>query len=378
MRKITASVLAALLMFTLASCQQTPSASVTPHITASDIPETSGIPDIGIALPSKDNTYQRWERDGQYIKEQLEANGYTVELMYADNKQYTQNSQIKELIAKGCKLLIIASIDGGSLGSVLAQTKADGVTVIAYDRLITNTGNVDYFVTFDYFRFGALQGEYIEDALRLKDGKGPFNIELFTGSLDDGNVMFYYEGAMSILRQYIENDQLVVKSGQIDMMDVGTFNWSSEEAKARMDDLLADYYTGDKLDAVLSPNDSVALGVIESLEDAGYTEFPVITGMDCEKANVMAMKSGKQSMSVFKDTRILAAKVVEMVEAIMTGREVPVTGTEHHSNGIDFASGGYNGVKYVPTFLCDPAVVTADSIREILIDGGYYTEADLE
>lgn len=381
MRNIAALALAVLLMFALVGCQQTsapPATTVTTDITASNTPITSstpitpGAPDIGIAMPTK--SLPRWERDGADIKYQLEAKGYTVELMYADNDLATQNSQIEELIAKGCKVLVIASIDGAALDSVLAEAKAADVTVIAYVHLLTNTVNVDYYVAFDFFRYGGLQGEYIEEALGLKDGKGPFNIELFTGAPDDANVMAYYKSAMAVLKPYIDNGQLVVKSGQIDMIDIATIGWKSEEAKTRMDDLLAKYYVRDKLDAVLSPNDSVALGIIASLEDAGYTEFPIITGMDCNKPNVIAIKNGKQSMSVFADTRILVAEVVRIVDAVMTNGEIQHTGI-----GLQSAFSMFdNRRKQVPSFLCEPYVVTADNIQEILIDGGIYTEADID
>jgi putative multiple sugar transport system substrate-binding protein len=378
MRNITAMALAVLLMFTLVGCQQTPAppvTTVTPDITTSNTPITSSVPDIGVAMPTK--SLPLWEHDGADIKNQLEAKGYIVDLMYADNNQTTQNSQIEELIAKGCKVMIIASIDGAALDSVLAEAKAADVTVIAYNRLLTNTENVDYYVAFDFFRYGALQGEYIEEALGLKDGKGPFNIELFTGAPDDGNVMAYYKSAMGVLKPYIDNGQLVVKSGQIDIVDVAINGWKSEEAKTRMDGLLTEYYTRDKLDAVLSPNDSIALGIITSLEDAGYTEFPIITGMDCDKPNVIAIKIGKQSMSVFPDTRILAAEVIQIVDAVMTDREIQHNGTEFQSNGITFSMSD-NGIKQVPSFFCDPYVVTVNNIQEILIDGGTYTEADLD
>ena len=374
MRKITALILAVLLMFPLTGCQQSP--AHTPDMTASNSPGVSATPyscQIGVAMPTK--SVPRWERDGANIKEQLEAKGYTVALMYADNNQTTQNSQIEELVAKDCKVLVIAAIDVFGLDSVLAEAKAAGVTVICYDRQTVDTVNVDYYVSFDIFRYGALQGEYIETALGLRDRKGPFNIEVFAGDSGDANMMFFFEGAMSILRPYIENGQLVVKSSQTDSMDAYTQGYTSENAKVRMDGLLSEYYTQDHLDAVFALNDSIARGVITSLEDAGYTEFPIITGMDCDKRNVIGMKAGKQSMSVFQDTRILTAKVVQMVDAVMKGEEVPFTTvTEHISNGITFSM----VLNDVPSFLCDPYVVTVDNIQEILIDGGTYTEADLE
>ncbi len=363
MRTVAVIILSAILAVVLVACQSIP---------VSDAPRTPATPDIGVAMPTQ--SIQCWEQDGQDIKKQLESKGYSVDLQYADQYASNQSTQIQDMLARGCKVLVVALYDSGALHTVLAKAKAAGVTVIAYHFPIMNAADVDYYVAFDAFRRSALQAEYIEKALGVKDGKGPFNIELFTGSPDDGNIGFFYEGAMSVLRPYIESGRLVVKSGQVDLMQVGTWGYKTEKAKARMDDILKRYYTGDKLDAVLALTDGIASGVIASLEDAGYTRFPIITGMDCEKPNVLAMKAGKQSMSVFLDTHILTAKVVEVVDAVMTGREVPPTSTaEHRSNGRTFVMS-----HHVPSFLCDPAVVTVDNIRQVLVDGGYYTEAELE
>lgn len=325
---------------------------------------------IGVTMPTK--SLQRWNQDGDNMKKQLEAKGYTVDLQYAENDVNAQLSQLENQITMGCKVLVIASIDGSALSEVLSKAVDAGIKSIAYDRLIMETEDVDYYASFDNFKVGVLQGTYIEDALGLADGAGPFNIELVAGSPDDNNATLFFNGAMSIVQPYIDSGQLVVVSGQTDFLTIATPAWKSETAQARMDNLLTANYAGDTvLDVVLCPNDSTAIGVIAALDNVGYGSadkpYPIITGQDCDIANTIAMIEGKQSMSVFKDTRTLAAKVVEMVDAIMKGEEVPVNDTSTYDNG----------VKVVPSFLCDPVFANADNYKEILIDSGYYTEDQL-
>lgn len=322
---------------------------------------------IGVAMPTKD--LQRWNQDGSNMKSELEAAGYQVDLQYASNDVATQVSQIENMINNGCQLLVIASIDGSSLGTVLEQAKDAEIPVIAYDRLIMNSEAVSYYATFDNYMVGTRQGEYIEQALDLKNAKGPFNLEIFTGDPGDNNANFFYGGAIDVLQPYIDEGKLVVKSGQVDFASVATANWSTETAQSRMEAIISSNYgDGTKIDAVLCSNDSTALGVTNALE-ANYTgDWPVITGQDCDIANVKNMIAGKQSMSIFKDTRTLASKVVEMVDAIMKGGEAPVNDTESYDNG--------TGV--IPSYLCEPVFADKDNYKELLIDSGYYTEADLQ
>ncbi len=325
---------------------------------------------IGVTMPTK--SLQRWNQDGAYIKEKLEEKGYKVDLQYAENEVNAQLSQLENQITMGCKVLIIASIDGSALSEVLSKAVDAGIKSIAYDRLIMETADTDYYASFDNFKVGVLQGTFIEEALGLADGNGPFNIELVAGSPDDNNATLFFNGAMSIIQPYIDSGQLVVVSGQTDFLTIATPAWTSATAQARMDNILTANYAGDTvLDVVLCPNDSTAIGVIAALDNVGYGSadkpYPVITGQDCDIANTIAMIDGKQSMSVFKDTRTLAAKAVEMVEAILNGEEVPVNNTTDYDNG----------VKIIPSFLCDPIVVTKDNYKEALIDSGYYTEDQL-
>jgi len=326
---------------------------------------------IGVAMPTQ--SLQRWNQDGANMKALLEAKGYKVDLQFANNDINTQIQQLENMITKGCKVLVVASIDGSVLSDVLKKAHDNGIQVIAYDRLIMNTPNVDYYATFDNFKVGVIQGRYIEAALGLDKGKGPFNIELFAGSPDDNNAKFFFNGAMSILKPYIDKGKLVIPSGQKDFTVIAIQSWESAKAQARMDNLIAAKYTGKTvLDAILSPNDSLAIGIVASLKNAGYgtakKAYPVLTGQDCDKANVKAMIAGQQSMSIFKDTRTLAAKVVEMVDAILQGKKAPVNDTTTYNNG----------VKIVPSFLCDPVYADKNNYRKLLIESGYYTEADLK
>lgn len=365
MKKVVSGVLAVLLALSIVGCGTSkPTTS-----TGTDSKGKSTL--IGVAMPTQ--SLQRWNQDGANMKSQLEAKGYKVDLQYSNNDVNTQVQGIENMITKGCKVLVIASIDGAALTDVLKKAGDNGVKVIAYDRLIMKTANVDYYATFDNFKVGVIQGQYIEKKLGLKDGKGPFNIELFGGSPDDNNATFFFNGAMSVLQPYIDNGKLVVGSKQKDFTTIAIQGWDSAKAQARMDNLItASYANGKKLDVVLSPNDSLAIGIVASLKNAGYgtadKPYPVLTGQDCDKPNVLAMINSQQSMSIFKDTRTLAAKVVEMVDAILQGKTADTNDTKTYNNG----------VKVVPSFLCDPVYADKDNYKQILVDSGYYKESDLK
>jgi len=322
---------------------------------------------VGVAMPTKD--LQRWNQDGSNMKAQLEEAGFKVDLQYASNDIQTQVSQIENMIANDCKLLVIASIDGDSLGTVLAQAKAKNIPVIAYDRLIMNSDAVTYYATFDNYMVGTKQGQYIEDALKLKTATGPFNLEIITGDPGDNNAKYFYNGAMDVLKPYITSGKLVVQSKQVDFATVATANWATETAQSRMENIISSYYAnGTKLDVVLCSNDSTALGAENALTASYKGTWPVITGQDCDIANVKNMIAGKQSMSIFKDTRTLAKQVVTMVEAVMSGGTASVNDTKSYNNG--------KGI--VPSYLCEPVFADISNYKTLLIDSGYYTESALK
>ncbi|HHX60230.1 MAG TPA: sugar ABC transporter substrate-binding protein [Epulopiscium sp.] len=324
---------------------------------------------IGVAMPTKD--LQRWNQDGANMKAELEAAGYEVDLQYANNEIATQVSQIENMITGKCDALVIASIDGSSLGTVLAKAKEENIPVIAYDRLIMETDAVSYYATFDNYMVGTIQGEFLRDALDLNNAAGPFNIELFTGSSDDNNARFFFGGAIDVLQPFIDSGKLVVLSGQTKFEEVATPNWSTEESQKRMENIIAaNYAGGEKLDAVLSSNDSVANGITNALLSGGYTaeNFPILTGQDCDITSVKNIVAGTQSMSIFKDTRTLATQVVYMVDSIMQGSEVTVNDTGTYDNGTGT----------IPTLLCEPVFADKTNYQELLIATGYYTEDQLK
>ena len=260
--------------------------------------KASGAKKIGVAMPTKD--LQRWVQDGTNMKETLEKAGYEVDIQYANNDISTQVSQIENMIAGNCDVLVVASIDGTALGTALEGAKAANIPVIAYDRLIMQSEAVSYYATFDNTLVGRMQGQYIEDKLDLKNAAGPFNIELFTGSADDNNCNYFFGGAMEVLQPYIDSGKLVVKSGQKSLAECATQNWSTEEAQKRMENLISSYYSdGTKLDAVLSSNDSVANGITNALTSSYNGDFPILTGQDCDVTSVKNIIADKQSISIF-------------------------------------------------------------------------------
>lgn len=317
-------------------------------------------------MPTKD--LQRWNQDGANMEKELKAAGYEVDLQYASNDTQTQVSQVENMIANGADVLVIAAIEGSSLGEALDQAKEKNIPVIAYDRLLMNSDAVSYYATFDNYKVGTVQGEYVVDTLDLKNQAGPFNLEITAGDPGDNNAGFFFNGAYDVLKEYIESGKLVVNSGQKTFADCGTAQWSTATAQTRAETILSTYYADKDLDVWLCSNDSTALGVENALAANYKGKYPIITGQDCDIENTKNMIAGKQSMSVFKDTRTLASQVVKMVGQILKGETVDVNDTETYNNG----------KKVVPSFLCKPVFADANNYKELLIDSGYYTEDQLK
>jgi len=354
-RMLSLTLACLMILLSLAGCAGTKPAS------------DSSKPVVGLCMPTKEQPI--WIAQGKRLTEAFEAAGYKVEIEYAEDVVERQITQIENMLLKGCKYLVIAAVDGYAISDAVKKAKESGATVIASDRLIMNTADVDYYMTFDLVRMGEIQGEYIEKALGLKDGKGPFTLEIFSGSPDDPNSIPFYEGAMSILQPYIEGGKLVVKSGQVGLDVTGTLKWDSATAQSRMDNILSSYYTDSKLDAVLVAADCLALGVISSLNSLGYgtaeKPFPIITGQDSELTAIKYILDGKQSMTVFLDAKVLSEKMVSLVNDLEAGKTVTTDTTFN------------NGTKDVPTLLYDPVLIDKDNYT-LLIDRGFYTEDDLK
>ncbi len=317
---------------------------------------------VGIAMPTKSSA--RWISDGDSMVRQFEAAGYKTDLQYAEDDIPNQLAQIENMIVKGVDALVIAAIDGTTLSNALKQAADSGIPVIAYDRLIRDSGNVDYYATFDNFQVGVLQAQSLVDGLK---GDGPFNIELFGGSPDDNNAYFFYNGAMSVLQPLIDSGKMVVQSGQMGMDKVSTLRWDGAVAQARMDNLLSAYYADKRVDAVLSPYDGLSIGILSSLKGVGYgtaaQPMPLVSGQDAEVQSIKSILAGEQYSTIFKDTRELARVTVGMVDALLGGGKPEINDTTTYDNG----------VKVVPSYLLKPVPVDASNWEEVLIGSGYYT-----
>ncbi|AWD23355.1 multiple monosaccharide ABC transporter substrate-binding protein [Fuscovulum blasticum] len=328
-------------------------------------------PTVGIAMPTKSSS--RWISDGNSMVEQFKAAGYDTDLQYAEDDIPNQLAQIENMITKGVDVLVIAAIDGTTLSNALENAQAAGIKVIAYDRLIRESGAVDYYATFDNFKVGVLQANSLVQCLkeRFPDQK-PFNVELFGGSPDDNNAFFFYNGAMSVLQPMIDAGEIAVPSGQMGMDVVGTLRWDGAVAQSRMDNLLSANYGDKVLNGALSPYDGLSIGILSSVKGVGYgsgdLKMPCVTGQDAEIPSVKSMMAGEQYSTVFKDTRALAAVTVKMVDAVLKGGEPEINDTTTYDNG----------VKVVPSYLLEPMSLGVGDIEKVLVESGYYTADQLK
>jgi putative multiple sugar transport system substrate-binding protein len=332
---------------------------------------------IGVSMPTQ--TSERWIADGNSVKEKLEAKGYKVDLQYAGDDIPTQSQQIDQMITQGADVLVIAAIDGTALSGQLQAAAEAKIPVIAYDRLIRDSPNVDFYVSFDNYKVGVAQATALLVGLGLqnKDGSkgtetGPFNVELFAGSLDDNNAHFFFNGAMDTLKPFIDDKSLVVKSGQVKIEQAAILRWQQETAQKRMEDLLTSSYNDKtKVDGVLSPYDGLSRGIITALQNAGYggsgNKMPVVTGQDAEIASVKLIKDGVQSSTIFKDTRLLAEQASIAAEAFLQDKAPEANDTTTYDNG----------VKVVPSYLLPVQTVYADDIQSALVDSGYWTAEEV-
>lgn len=381
MKKVVMCVLALMMGLSMFACASTTPTTTAPAATEAVAAEPAAATDaaaeatmtgyIGISMPTQSS--ERWIKDGNTMKELLEAKGYTVDLQYAEDDIPTQKSQIENMITKGADVLIIAAVDGSTLSGTLDQAGKDGVKIIAYDRLLVDTDAVSYYATFDNRGVGRLQAQSLVDGLKALKGEGPYNVELFAGSPDDTNSFYFYSGAMDILQPLIDAGTIVVVSGQTAQADIGTLRWDGAVAQARMDALLAANYTsGKQLDGVLSPYDGLSRGIISALTSFGYepgtANWPVVTGQDAEAASIKLIISGEQYSTILKDTRDLAAVAAGMVDALLTGTEPEINDTTTYNNN----------VKIVPSYLLIPYTVTIDNYQELVMDSGYLTADDIK
>lgn len=375
-KKLLSMVLAIGMVFGLAACSNQSASTTASNNANTDSTATAGGADskgkkIGVAMPTQSS--ERWIRDGKNMKQKLEALGYEVDLQYAEDEVQTQVSQIENLISSGVDCLVIASIDSSTLVNPLQQAKDAGIPVIAYDRLLMDTDAVSYYASFDNKGVGTAIANYIVEKKDLEGARAAgesYTIEFFMGSPDDNNAVLLNDGVMEVLQPYLDDGTLVCKTGRTSFAETNILRWSQETAQKNCEDYLSGYYADEKLDIACTAFDGFAYGVRSALEGAGYKigeDWPLVTGQDAELMAVKNIISGHQTMTIYKDTRLLADKCVTMVQAVLEGTEPEINDTEQYNNN----------VKVVPSYLCTPIPVDVDNYKEILIDGDYYTAEEL-
>ena len=362
MRKILALAAAGAMILTMSGCGR------------SDDTANAGLSSgkkgtIGVAMPTK--TSERWIKDGDYMKAELEKAGYKVNLQYANDDIPTQVTQVNDMVTKGNQVLVVASIDGTALAGVLKQAKEAGIPVIAYDRLLRSTDAVDYYATFDNLKVGVMQANSLITGLEASGKPKPWNVELFAGSPDDNNATFFFNGAMQVLQPLIDSGDIVIPSGETDFKTVATLRWDAAVAKKRMENVLTKSYSNKDVNGVLAPYDGLSRGIIAALKGSGYgsggKDLPVITGQDAEIESVQSILAGEQYSYVFKNTQDLAKQTVKMIQEIAQKKKVDVNDAKSYDNG----------VKVVPTYLLQPVEVDKSNVKQVLLDAKYYTAEEM-
>lgn len=367
-KKLVSLFMAAAMVFSLAACGNSGGGSS--DGTSADGAASNG-KTVGICMPTQSS--ERWINDGANMKKVLEEKGYKVELQYAEDDTAQQVSQVENFVGKQVDCLVIAAVDSDVLVNAEAQAKNAGIPIIAYDRLLMNTDAVSYYATFDNVGVGRVIGNYIKEKKDLeaaRAAKESYTIEFFMGSPDDNNALFLYNGIMEVLKEYLDDGTLVCKSGRTSFDDTCILRWSQEQAQNNCENILTAFYADEDLDIACTAFDGFAYGIKAALQGAGYTadNWPLITGQDAEVMAAKNIVDGTQTMSVYKDTRLLADKCATMVESVLQGTEPEVNDTEQYNNG----------VMVVPTYMCDPVAVDKDNYKEILVDSGYYTEEQIQ
>jgi putative multiple sugar transport system substrate-binding protein len=367
MKKVMAVILSAAMLGTLASCGNTKNDSKNSDNKANNKDKT-----IGIAMPAQE--LERWNSDGEYLKKQFEAAGYKVELKFSNNDATKQNNDIIGMIDDGIDLLLVAAVDGNRLSKTLDAAKDKNIPVIAYDRLIMDTNAITYYITFDNYVVGKLQGDYVKEALDLDHASEPCNIEFVAGDVGDNNAAFFFKGAYEALESYIESGKVNIPSGMKTFERVATTGWTTDNAEKSMVKTLGKYYSdGEKLDAVVCSNDSTALGVVQALEsDYKGSNTPVITGQDGDIANLKNIVDGSQAMTVFKNVRDEASVAFEVCKTLLNGDIPAAEFAKQLPVELTYDSETYNnGVKYVQAYVLVPYVITQDNLQ-LLVNTGLY------
>ena len=327
---------------------------------------------VGIVLPTKDEP--RWIQDENRFKDALEKENYSVEILFSQGDSAKEKQNVETLISKGIKVLIICPHDSTAAAASAEAARAAGVKVISYDRLITDTDAVDYYVTFDSVSVGKAQGQYLVD-----HATGTGNpLYLYAGAASDNNAFLFFEGAWSVLQPKIVDGTFVIKNSSeaVALQDKPTLtreemgriigqittNWDFNVAKNLAESNLTAATAADKGDVfILAPNDGTARAIADTFAaDTDVTSY-VITGQDAEIASVQYIIDGKQSMTVLKDVRVLVADAIKAAVIFLEGGTPEATTTYN------------NGVIDVPAKPSEVISVDRTNLIEAIIDSGYYT-----
>lgn len=375
-KKFLAGLLVTAMVASMTACGSDPTANNNASSDKGSSSSDSGKKKVGISMPTK--SLERWNRDGSYLEEQFKKEGYDVEITYSDNDTDQQVNDIQNMISDHVDILVVGAIDGDTLSTVLADAKDQNIPVISYDRLIMNTDAISYYVSFDNYKVGQLQGQYIVDTLKLDGSKKKYNMEITAGDPADNNATFFYNGAMDTLKKYIDNGTVNIVSKQQDFESVATPQWSTDEALNRMQNILSSYYADGKnqLDIALCSNDSTALGVTQAIEsDYAGKNTPLITGQDGDVANLKNILDGKQAMTVYKAVANEAVVTLELVKSVLDGQTPDESLTKNFDCECSYDTESYdNGTGKIPSYLLTPEVITKDNYKEKLVDTGYYKE----
>lgn len=331
--------------------------------------------DVGIVLPTKDEP--RWVQDEQRFKDALADSDYSTEILFSQGSSAKEKENVEALLNKGIKVLIITPHDGAAAASAVEAAKKEGVTVIAYDRLITDTDAVDYYVTFDSLAVGAAQAQYLVDNANGSN----IPLYLYAGAASDNNAFLFFEGAWQVLQPKIADGTFkIVNSSEAEALKdsaelsrdqlgkiIGqiTTNWDPNEAKNKAQTHLtaaSDDLKGDVL--ILAPNDGTARSIADVFgSDSAITSY-FVTGQDAEKASVQYIIDEKQSMTVFKDVRSLVKDAMGMAVEILDGKTPETTGSYD------------NGAAEIKAKQTDVIVVDKDNVKSELIDSEYYKASE--
>ena len=360
MKKLLVMLLVATMVFSLAACANTQKAATV---------------DVGIVLPTKDEP--RWVQDETRFKEALKDTNYSVEILFSQGSSAKEKENVDALIAKGIKVLIICPHDGSAAAAAVEAAKKEGIKVISYDRLITNTDAVDYYVTFDSIAVGEAQARYLVDQTA---GTGN-PLYLYAGAASDNNAFLFFEGAWNVLQPKVADGTFVIKNSSeavalqgkstLTRDEMGriigqvTTNWDFNEAKNKAEAHLTAAGAADKGNVfILAPNDGTARAIADAFAADTEVASYKVTGQDAEKASVQYIIDGKQSMTVFKDVRTLVKDSIEMAKTLLGGGTPDTTGSYN------------NGAIDVQAKQTEVVVVDSDNVQSALIDSGYYPASD--